>query len=117
MREHSFLRARSLFVATRTADGGIERILFQSFEKRAGFQGTAATRNAEFQGMSAFGNRFFIAMDNQAGADRLREFIAECQHLLEFVSGVDVQERERYWSGIERFTSQMYEDAGILADR
>ena len=78
-RKHAFLGARSLLVAASAADGGIELILFQCLQQRSGLQRAAAARDAQFQRMSAVGNGFFVAMHDQPGADRLREFLTELQ--------------------------------------
>jgi hypothetical protein len=49
-------------------------------------------------------------------ADRARHLVAELDHLAEFVGGIDVEERKRDRTGVERLLSQAEQDRRVLAD-
>src|SRR5262249_37789935 len=116
-REHALFGPRSFFFAARSADGRIELIFVERVKQSRCLQLAAASRDSELQRMGARRNSVFVAMDNDAGADLLRKAIAEFEHLLELVAGVDVKERKWKRPRIKRLAREVHKHAGVLADR
>src|SRR4030095_5295498 len=114
--KHAFFGARSFFLAAGAPDCRIELIFVQGVEECSRFQLAAAPRDTELQRMSAGCDRVFVTMHDESRADFFAEPIAKFDHLFELVTRVDVKERERQRSWIERFPRKVYEHARILSD-
>src|SRR5438105_5259562 len=114
--EDALLRARALFIAAGAADGRIEIAGLQRVEQRFRLQESAAALRADLERLRPFANRLFVGVDDEAGADALGHLVPERDHFLELVRGVDVQERKRDRSGVERFLREAQHARRVLAD-
>jgi len=56
-------------------------------------------------------------MDDQLGADLFRKTVAKLDHLAKFVSGIDMQQRERQLAGEEGLLGQTHHHRGVFSDR
>src|SRR5215813_7068782 len=92
-------------------------MVFKGLQEGGSLQFSAAARDAEFQRMRAFRNRFFISMNDQARPDRLREFIAKLKHFFEFVSRIDVKQREGNGAGMKGFSRNVDKYTRVFTDR
>ena len=113
-REHALLGAGLLFVAARAADGRVETEFLDGFQQRHRLCSIAAV------GFLVQAHRAaFHGVLDRAHQQPLAEFggahVAEGDHFIEVVAGVDVQQRERELAGAEGFFRQPQQDDGILA--
>ena len=116
-REHALLGARPLLVAPRAADRGVEVAGREAVEQRLGLQQAAAALRADLERLRAVGDRFLVGVDDEPRADLLGHPVAELDHLAELVGGVDVEQRKRNRTGVERLLRQPQQHRRVLADR
>ena len=67
----------------------------EAVEEGLGFEVSAAALGAEFDGVGAVGEGFFVAPDDELEAEFGGVTVAEFEHLAEFIAGIDVEQRER----------------------
>ena len=102
----ALLGARFLLVAPRTAKGRVEVVMAQGIEQRLRLQQTAAALGVEHDRVGARGDGRLIAPHQQLRAHMARYRVTEDEHLLEFESRVDVQQRKRNGRGVKRLLRQ-----------
>jgi hypothetical protein len=64
----------------------------------------------------AIAKTILIDMDDEIEIMLLHDFIAEGDHLFEIPGGINMQERERDWGGVEGFPCQVKNYGGIFSD-
>lgn len=114
-REDSLLGAGAFLVASGTAEHGVEPVLGDRVEERNGLQRVADAVGA--LGETSVGEVLLDAGHVQAQVVLRNHVVAEIQHLLQVVPGVDVQQCERQGSWPERLDGQMQQNRRVLATR
>ena len=114
-REDPLLRARSLLVAPRAAEGGIEVTRLERIEQRLRLERAAAGLGAHQKGLRAGGNPLlrycvFDRGNDQTRADFSGVPVAELDNLAELVRRVDVQQRKRDRAGVKRLLGEPQQD-------
>ncbi len=112
----ALLGARFLFVAPRAAEGRVEVARAESVEQGARLQQAAALLSSQAERAGAVVDGLPIGVDDQPDADFRAESVAELDHLLELVSGVDVQQGKRDRAGVKGLLRQTHHHRRILAD-
>src|ERR1041384_3669766 len=91
-------------------------MLVEGMQQCCSLQLSAASGHAELQRMRTGCNGVFIAMHDEPCSDLFCEAVAELDHFLKLVSRIDVEERKRKRTWIERFAGKVNEHARVLAD-
>ncbi len=115
--EDSFFGSASLFVSTRSADGGIEAVLVERLTKRHGLHDSGVFRCTECERVRSFGNAILVGVHKQIEVVALGDVIAKLDHLSEFPSGVYVQNFERDAPGVKCLASQVQKHRRVFANR
>ena len=89
----------------------------EAIEQGGCFEQAAAALCAKANGIGAVGQGLFVAPDLEIEAQRARCVVAELEHLVKLVAGVDMQERKRDGSREKGFLRQAKHDRGVFADR
>ena len=89
-RKYPFFGARTFFIAARASDGRGEIAFTQSIEQRGRFQSAAAALGAPVERICAFDQGTGVGMDDEFHAQFSGISVAELNHFLEFVAGIDV---------------------------
>ena len=116
-REDAFLGPALLLVAPRAAECGIEPVLVQRLLERLGLHDVGVQGRAGGDRIDAALHAVLVDMDDQIEREPAGGLVAKRNHLAKFPGGVDVQQRERKWRGIEGLDGKVQHDAGVLADR
>ena len=112
----ALLGAGFFFVPAGSAEGGVEAVGAQAIEQGGGLEQSAAAAGSQRDRIGAVSNRVFIAPHQQLDAELAGVLIAKGDHLAEFVTGIDMQERKRNGPGIEGLLRQPQHDGRVLAD-
>ncbi|MDT4831032.1 hypothetical protein FQZ97_645210 [compost metagenome] len=115
-RKNAFLGARLFLVAPRAPDAGIETELLDSLQQRHGLGGVARI-GFTAQHHAAPRDRVLDAAHDQGFAQLGRARVAEGDHFVEVVPGIDVHQREREAAWPEGLLGQAQQHHGILAAR
>ena len=114
-REDALLRAGTLLVATRTADRGVEPVLFDGVEQRRCLEAVARRAWTGLLDHAAPVDRLLDRCDDQALVELGDAAVAELDHLGEVVAGVDVHDRERELARAERLLGEAEQHDRVLA--
>src|SRR5216117_829201 len=107
----------ALFFTARAADCRIKLVFVERVKKRRRLQLAAASRDAQFERVSAGRDGIIVTMHDEPCSDLRRKALSEFEHLFEFVTRVDMKQRKRKRSGVKRLASHMNQHARILAHR
>ena len=99
------------------AERGLELPGFERVEERLGLEQTATSLCADGKGLRAVGKRLGVGVDDQFRANQSGVVVAELDHLAELVGRVDVEQRKRDATWIERLLRETKQHRGVLADR
>jgi hypothetical protein len=113
--EHALLRAGLLLVAAGAAEHGIEAALADRAQQRDRLQPVAAGSRAGLLDDAAGVDVVLHARDQQPQPERGDGLVAEPQHLVEVVAGVDVQHGERQGRRPERLRGGVQHHHRVLA--
>jgi len=92
-------------------------VFVERVKKRRRLQLAAASRDAEFERVSAGRDAILVTMNDEPYSDLRRKTVSEFEHLFEFVTRVDMKQGKRKRSWVKCLASQMNQHARILADR
>ncbi|MNQ77374.1 hypothetical protein D3C85_922390 [compost metagenome] len=115
-RKDAFLGARLFLVAPGAADAGVEAEFLDRLQQGYGLRRIARIGLAP-QDDAAAADRVFDAAHDQGFAQFGRACVAEGDHFVEVVPGVDVHQRERKAARPEGFLGQAQQHHGVLAAR
>ena len=113
-REHALLGARFLFVSPGAPQSQIEAILIERLAQRLRLHHVGMELRPAGDRIDAAREAVAVDVRDQLEAEFVDAGIAERDHLAEFPGGVDVQERKRRLSRIERFQRKMQQDEESL---
>ena len=114
----TFFGTRLFFVATGTAERGVELVLVERLLERVGLHDVSVDITAVGERADALLHAFFVDVDDQIPAKLVtNEILAERDHLLELPGRVDVHQRERRLGGVESLFGQPDHYGRIFADR
>src|SRR5262249_23191958 len=114
--EDAFLGPGLLFVTTGATEGRVESPLRESIEQSSSLQKAAAFLSSQAERAGSFFNGLAVGMDDQARPEVRAEAVAKLDHLAELVGRVDVEQRKRDFSRIERLLCQADHHGRILPD-
>ena len=113
--EDALLRPCLLLVAPGAAEHGIEAVRLDGVEQRRRLQTVARSARTLVLDHTAGVDRVLDRRDDQPRAQLGGPAVAELEHLVEVVPGVDVHQRERDAGGRERLLGDAQHDDGVLA--
>src|ERR1700704_5306508 len=116
-RVNPFLGAGFFLVAPGAAKCSIESAFRQGVEKGFGLQQSAALLGAKRIWVGAACDGLFVSVNDQFCADLLGVRVSECDHLREFIAGINVQKRKRNSSWKESLLRQAQHYRGVFANR
>jgi hypothetical protein len=111
------LRSRLLLVAPPAAEHGVVAVLGDGVEQGDGLEAVAARSGAGLLDHPPGVDRRLHGGDHELDAELGDAPVAELEHLLEVVTGVDVHHRERDAGGPERLLGQAQHHRRVLAAR
>ncbi len=114
--EDALFGAGTFFVAAGATDGGVELTVAETIEEGGGFEGAATALGAPVEGVGAFVEGGAVGVDDEIEAKFGGVAVAELDHFLELVAGIDVEEREGDGAGKEGLLGEAKEDGGVFAD-
>ena len=115
MAEEAFFGTALLLVAACAADGSIELVLVDSVEEGNGLELVTAGIVAGLFLDATLVNALLDAADNEVGTQLLYQVVTIVDGLLKVVTGIYVDQRERYLSREECLVGKMRDYNGVLA--
>src|SRR5581483_6706599 len=112
--EDAFLGPRFFLIATGATDAGIEMEFFDGVQQRIGLQLVTAGEFAHAIGKLFGTDGIFHLTDDQGLSDGGGELIAETKRFRKVMSGVDMHQWERKFTGPEGFQRQMNKRDRVL---
>src|SRR5262249_20473748 len=101
----------------RSTERRVETTLSKRVQQGAGLEQPAALFGTKTKRIRSVVDSVPIGVHDQLRADLLGEAVAKFDHLPEFVSGIDMQQRKRQLTWIKRLLGQPDHHRGVFPDR
>ena len=112
--EHPLFGARLLLVSASTTEHGVELVVANSAQQRVRLQAIATGTDSGVLDDASGVDVVLHAGDDKTQVEAIDRLVAEFDHLVEIVTGVDVHHSERQWGRPECLGRYVQHHDGIL---